>query len=177
MSTRSLQWTLSVVLAVVVGLAAGCSRPGQPGGVEAGKDAQGNPAIHVDKRQVERNVDQANRDLQQAGRQIREGTEKAGEAVEKGARKIDAKYGPVAREVLDDAAVTARVKARLIADPDVGALRIDVDTVDGRVTLNGKVASADERSEAAKLAQHTEGVKSVVNLIQVAGQQAPPPGR
>lgn len=43
------------------------------------------------------------------------------------------------------------------------------------MALNGKVSSADQRAEAEKLARHTEGVKSVVNLIQVAGETPPPP--
>jgi len=92
-----------------------------------------------------------------------------GGAIQRGAEKVDEKVGPVAREVLNDASVTAKVKARLMADPDVAALHIDVDTADGQVTLKGTVSTADERAEAEKLANHTEGVKSVVNLIQVAG--------
>jgi osmotically-inducible protein OsmY len=43
------------------------------------------------------------------------------------------------------------------------------------VTLNGKVASADQKAEAEKLASRTEGVKGVTNLIQVAGQAPVPP--
>jgi hyperosmotically inducible protein len=82
----------------------------------------------------------------------------------------------VAREVLGDAAVTAKVKANLVADPEVAALHIDVDTIDGRVTLSGKVSTQSEKAEAEKLAARTEGVKQVDNRIQIVGQ-APPPGR
>jgi hyperosmotically inducible protein len=165
----------TIFCVVLLSTLAGCSRPGQPGAVEAGKDAQGNPEIHIDGKQVERNLDQAGQDLKQAGRDMKEGAEDAGQAIQDGAEKLDAKYGPAAREMLGDAAVTARIKTKLVADPEVAALNIDVDTVDGRVTLNGKVSSADQRAEAEKLASHTEGVKSIVNLIQVAGQEAPPP--
>src|SRR5688500_12410398 len=38
-----------------------------------------------------------------------------------------------------DAGVTAAVKTRLLADPDVAGLRIDVDTTDKVVTLTGNV--------------------------------------
>ena len=72
-----------------------------------------------------------------------------------------------AGEVVGDAAITAKVKSALIADPDVKALRIDVDTRDGVVTLNG---SADQRANADKamaIAQGIEGVKSVQNRLTV----------
>jgi osmotically-inducible protein OsmY len=162
---------------VLLAALAGCSRPGQPEAVEEGKDANGNPTIHVDGEQVERNLDQAGQELKQAGRDMKEGAEDAGQAIQEGAEKIDEKYGPAAREMLGDAAITARIKAKLVADPEIKSLHIDVDTVDGRVALNGKVSSADQRAEAEKLASHTDGVKSIVNLIQVAGQETPPPGR
>jgi hyperosmotically inducible protein len=81
--------------------------------------------------------------------------------------------------MLDDATISAKVKAKLVADPEVKSLRIDVDTVDGRVALNGTVTSDDQKAEAEKLARHTEGVKSVANLLQVnpRGTQEPPPSR
>ena len=46
-----------------------------------------------------------------------------------------------------DAAITGKVKTRLLADPDVKGLAIDVDTKDGVVTLNG---SADKAGNADK---------------------------
>jgi osmotically-inducible protein OsmY len=38
-------------------------------------------------------------------------------------------------ETVDDATITTRVKTALLNDPDVGGLRIDVDTFKGVVTL------------------------------------------
>jgi len=111
----------------------------------------------------------------QAGEAIKEGAEEAGDAIQRGAARVEAEVGPAARAVLDDASVTAKVKAKLIADPEVNAFHIDVDTLDGRVTLSGKVSSADQKAEAEKLASHTEGVKSILNMIQVAGQAPPQP--
>jgi osmotically-inducible protein OsmY len=165
----------TVFCVVLLSALAGCSRPGQPEAVEEGKDAKGNPTIHVNGEQVERNLDQAGQDLKQAGREMKEGAQEAGQAIQEGAEKMDEKYGPAAREMLGDAAITARIKAKLMADPEIKSLHIDVDTVDGRVALNGKVSSADQRAEAEKLASHTDGVRSIVNLIQVAGQETPPP--
>ena len=66
-----------------------------------------------------------------------------------------------------DAATTAAVKTRLLADTKVGGLAIDVDTKDNVVTLSGKVHSAAERTEAVRLARTTTGVKRVVNKLTI----------
>lgn len=68
---------------------------------------------------------------------------------------------------IDDSAITASVKTRMAADPDVKAHEIDVDTVDGKVTLTGKVGSQAVRAEAVRLAQNTEGVRSVRDNLTV----------
>ena len=70
-------------------------------------------------------------------------------------------------EVVTDAALTSAVKAKFIADPAVKALKIDVDTSDGVVTLNGTVSSQAEASRAMMLARNTSGVKRVVNHLKV----------
>lgn len=62
---------------------------------------------------------------------------------------------------IDDAGITMRVKSRLLDDPVVKGLRIDVDTRGGVVFLTGKVASEAERKKAIQLARKTEGVKDV----------------
>ena len=69
--------------------------------------------------------------------------------------------------VVTDAALTAAVKAKLLADPDVSGLRIDVDTTNGVVTLNGDVASQTQATEAETIARNTEGVRNVVSKLRV----------
>jgi hyperosmotically inducible periplasmic protein len=176
MRTRALPIMTAVWLGIAVIPLAGCDR--DISGVHAEKDDKGKTRVRVDEKKVNENLDEAQKDLESAGRQIKEGVKKGaedvGEALQRGAEKIEAEVGPVAQEVLNDAGITARIKAKLIADPEVAGLHIDVDTVDGRVTLNGKVASEDQRAEAEKLATRTDGVKEVVNLIQVAGKPSPP---
>lgn len=172
---KAFSWSMAVWLALVGGLAAGCQQNGEPDAVEVSRDAEGDPSVHVDGDQVEENLEQAGEELKSGAREVQEAANEAGEALERGADRIEAEVGPVVRDVLDDAGVTSRVKARLVADPDVNAFHIDVDTVDGRVTLNGKVATEHQRREAEELATRTEGVASVVNLIQVAGKEALPP--
>jgi len=70
--------------------------------------------------------------------------------------------------VMDDAAITAAVKAKLLADPTVGGLKIDVDTREGVVYLTGDhMKSQAEIDQAMKLARETSGVKSVDNKLVV----------
>lgn len=71
-------------------------------------------------------------------------------------------------EVLDDAGITAAVKAKLLADPLVGGLKIDVDTREGVVYLTGdNMKSQAEIDQAMKLARETSGVKNVENKLVV----------
>lgn len=72
-----------------------------------------------------------------------------------------------AAPVVADAGITAAVKTRLLADPDVSGLRIDVDTRDKVVTLTGNVKSAAQIAEAEKIARETSGVVRVVNNLKV----------
>lgn len=66
-----------------------------------------------------------------------------------------------------DAAITAKVKSAFVAEPDLQALQIDVDTKDGTVTLTGEVDSEQKKERAAQIAQGQEGVKSVENRLTV----------
>ncbi len=69
--------------------------------------------------------------------------------------------------VVDDAALTARVKTALVDNPDTKARQIDVDTQNGVVQLNGFVDSAASRSAAEAAALGVAGVKSVDNNLEV----------
>jgi osmotically-inducible protein OsmY len=64
-------------------------------------------------------------------------------------------------ELVDDAIITSKVKASLVADPTVSALDIKVETSQGVVNLTGIVSSEQERQRAIRLAQDVEGVKRV----------------
>lgn len=72
-----------------------------------------------------------------------------------------------AGQQIDDAEITASVKTRLAADPEVKAHEIDVDTIDGEVRLSGIVDDAATRAEAEKLARGTDGVRRVKNELEV----------
>lgn len=64
-------------------------------------------------------------------------------------------------ERIDDAGITMRVKTRLLEDPAVKGLQIDVDTRDGVVFLTGDVRTDAERQKAIQIARATEGVRNV----------------
>ena len=68
---------------------------------------------------------------------------------------------------LDDAAITAKVKAKLAADGDINPFNIDVDTNEGVVTLQGRVSKEEARTKAERHARETEGVRRVINLVKV----------
>src|SRR6185436_10878719 len=68
---------------------------------------------------------------------------------------------------IDDATITASVKSKLVADKASNLTRVDVDTNNGTVYLNGTVESAEQKSRAEQLAWQASGVKTVVNNLQL----------
>jgi hyperosmotically inducible protein len=72
-------------------------------------------------------------------------------------------------QVVDDATITAQVKAALAADPDLSALKINVDTLQGAVKLKGEVKTIALRRKADSLAAGIKGVKSVDNQLVITG--------
>ena len=69
--------------------------------------------------------------------------------------------------VAEDAAITAKVKAAILAEPGLKSLEINVDTNGATVTLSGKVDNADLRERAKQIASSTSGVKGVVDQLAV----------
>lgn len=67
----------------------------------------------------------------------------------------------------EDIAVTAKVNAALAGDPRLSALKINVDTLDGKVSLSGFAPDAASRERATELAQAVSGVVSVDNKLEV----------
>jgi osmotically-inducible protein OsmY len=67
----------------------------------------------------------------------------------------------------DDTAITAKVKAALVAEPGLKSTDINVDTKEATVTLSGTVASNELRDKAKQIASSTNGVKNVVDNLVV----------
>lgn len=70
-------------------------------------------------------------------------------------------------EYIDDSLITGKVKAALVADPELKATEINVETFKGTVQLSGFVASPDDIPKAVELARKVEGVRSVKNDIAI----------
>ncbi|WP_455554881.1 BON domain-containing protein [Comamonas sp.] len=66
-----------------------------------------------------------------------------------------------------EAGVTARVNAALVGDPELSALKINVDTNGSVVTLNGDAPNQAAKDRAEELAKAVDGVTSVNNLLTV----------
>jgi hyperosmotically inducible periplasmic protein len=64
---------------------------------------------------------------------------------------------------IDDASITALVKATLLYHRSTSALNTKVVTVDGTVTLSGTAKNAAEKDLATKFVKDVHGVKVVVN--------------
>lgn len=88
----------------------------------------------------------------------------AGERLSDTASEIGSKVTATA----SDAGVTARVKFKLANDAALNALKIDVDTSAGRVTLTGSTPDAAARERATTLALSADGVLAVDNKLQLA---------
>jgi len=70
-------------------------------------------------------------------------------------------------EFVDDSVITTKVKSAFVADKEVSALNIGVETFKGTVQLSGFANSRSEATKAEKIAWNVKGVKSVRNDIQV----------
>lgn len=97
------------------------------------------------------------------GQDAAQASKAAAEAVAAQAERQIEKAGVV----LDDAAVTAKVKTALVIAPDLKGLAIDVDTLRNVVTLSGTVASEGLRQQAETIAKGVDGVQDVKNNLMV----------
>lgn len=68
-------------------------------------------------------------------------------------------------EYIDDASITAKVKAAFVRDPLVKALDVKVETFKGVVQLSGFVDNAEQKSRAEQLARNVSGVTEIRNNI------------
>ncbi len=67
----------------------------------------------------------------------------------------------------DDAVISASVAAGLIKDPDLSAIKIDIDTKRGVVSLYGPAPSEAARMRATDIAKAVKGVSGVENKLTV----------
>ena len=94
---------------------------------------------------------------------IKDELARTGQVVRRSAREA----GQAIADATADARVTAAIKGKLVANRDLSALSISVNTTGGVVTLSGFVNSTDEISKAMLLAMETDGVREVISTLQV----------
>ena len=69
---------------------------------------------------------------------------------------------------VDDSSITAAVKAKLVADKVSNLIRVNVDTTNGTVYLNGSVEDTPTKTRAEQIAWQAKGVKAVINNLQIS---------
>lgn len=94
-----------------------------------------------------------------AGAALRDGADQAKAAAMQASANVSANS--------EDAAITASVAAGLIKDPDLSALKIDIDTRQGVVFLYGPAPTEAARVRATDIAKAVKGVSGVENKLTV----------
>jgi hyperosmotically inducible protein len=107
--------------------------------------------------------------VRQVKTQVTSPNEIADEEIRKERREA---AGDVPSEPVSDAWITSAVKMRLLANSETPALDINVDTMNGAVTLFGIVPTAAAKAAAEAEARKANGVKSVQNELQVVAARA-----
>ena len=99
--------------------------------------------------------------------------QKAGQAVAEAKKDVNStelaagKAIDTAKVKVKDASITTSINAELARDPNLSALKINVDTSAGRVALKGTAPDAAARDRATQLAQRVDGVVGVDNQLTI----------
>ena len=159
---NAFQPRVALGLALAALVLSACDRPGD--------SAARNDGSTVGQR-VDKTLATTKEELARAGEQVKPTLDRAGESLERGAEKIKPtleKAGEKMKEAATgDPAITASIKASYLKDPDLSVFKIDVDTKDGVVTINGKAKDAAAKDRAGKLAGAIKGVREVRNNLAV----------
>ncbi len=99
---------------------------------------------------------------------IKDELARTGQVVRRKAREA----GQAVADATADARVTAAIKGKLIANRDLSAMSISVNTTAGVVTLSGTVSSPEDISKAMLVAMEMDGVREVVSTLQVKSKTA-----
>jgi len=132
-------------------LLAGCNQKTEPA-ADTKKSSSFSSSVESTAKKVEKAADTAMDKTQSA-------MNTAGDKIESAADKTGV--------AISDTAITAAIKSKFIADPDLKAIDINVETIKGTVTLKGNVDSERNRDRATTVAQGVDGVKSVSNTLVI----------
>ena len=78
----------------------------------------------------------------------------------------------VAHADVTDSWITTKSTIALLTMDGFSVKGANVDTINGKVTIHGKVATAADRTKAEQTVRTVDGVKSVKNLLQVVPEKA-----
>jgi osmotically-inducible protein OsmY len=79
-----------------------------------------------------------------------------------------------ADSALQDTSITTEIRSLYRLDPHVDSSRIGILTRAGEVTLTGSVSSDDERRLADRMARDADGVRQVVDRLEVRRREVRP---
>jgi osmotically-inducible protein OsmY len=76
------------------------------------------------------------------------------------------------KRLVEDAEISAKIRARVMWSKSMSLLDVDVSTEDKVVTLSGTVGGDAERELLGRIAANTEGVRAVNNELEVADEES-----
>lgn len=113
-------------------------------------------------------VERTGQKLSEAGDRMKPKLEEAGARISEASDKVAANVkDAVNSDAVADTAITASIKTDFLKDPDLSVLKIDVDTRQGVVTLNGLADNEAARGRAERIAGAIKGVREVRNYLTV----------
>ncbi|WP_027016472.1 BON domain-containing protein [Comamonas composti] len=115
-------------------------------------------------------LEQSQKTMEEAGRKAEEALDNAQAKMEEGAGKLESSASEAmgkAEEALDDTAITTSIKAALLKESPADALKIEVRTEAGVVTLSGAVDSEALKIRVVEIAKEVKGVVSVSDNLEV----------
>jgi hyperosmotically inducible periplasmic protein len=156
--------SMKIILALLIGVAVGACA------VWFYSTKQGKSTVRATGEQIESSTKAARDTIQEKLRvldlrpdQVKEDLARTGQVVRRKAREA----GQAIADATADARITGAIKAKILANRDLSALSISVNTTSGIVTLSGTVSSPEDISKAMLLAMDTDGVTEVISTLQV----------
>jgi osmotically-inducible protein OsmY len=170
MTTKALGVAVAAALATLT--LSACDRDTQAKADREGAEIaqKANNALAVTEEKLKEAGHVAKEKLDQAGEKTSQAVSSASTKTETAVHDTSEKVATAdttrdTKGAMGDAAITASIKTDFVKDPDLSVLKIDVDTKDGVVTLQGLADNDAAKGRAEKIAQGVKGVKEVRNYL------------
>src|ERR1051325_6320447 len=146
---------MRVFLALIIGVAIGA------GAIWYYSTSQGRSRVQTTGERIQSAAKSAGQTIEDKVRGLHLSTNEIKDELARAGTIIRKKAQEAGRAIADstaDARTTGAIKAKLVADRDLSALSISVNTTRGIVTLSGTVPSTEAIGKAILLAYETDGV-------------------